>query len=333
MCANLRYRILASALCVVCITGTASAANLHYLLLCDTLDPSIGTVDDLANSQTWARTIAEKTGLTLQLKTLYGANLTAANARAMLNALQPGSDDVVFFHYSGHGGNPGTSIWPVFCLTTNPDDMPASEQLSFDQVVGIVRPKSPRLLVMVSDACNNYPGQTGRARPYTPPGTDPAVSQAFKDLFTAIRGEVLTTGCKPGQYSLGAPGEGGVFFNSLTTAVADLATTQSPLTWDAVMARAATLTAAAARGYNSIQEPQYQVNVTQVSGTTTTPVTSTPVAESPTTPPSVDQQVLSAESDNPSQTKTAACGPMGLLSLTACATGLSLLRVRRRRDR
>ncbi len=328
MCRHSNYRIVLSVLCLACFTGTAVGGNLHYFLLCDTLDPTIGTVDDLANSQAWARSVALNTGLMLQLKTLSGENLTASRAREILEAIQPASDDVIFFHYSGHGGNPGDRTWPIFYLMTSPWDTPDEQQLSFDQVLTTLRPKNARLLVILADTCNSYPGQSGQRRPFTPPNLDAPAAQAFKELFISMRGEVLATGCKPGQFSLGGEGEGGVFFNAFTTAVSDLIGTVSPLTWDAVMAKTAADTAAEALLYEGIQEPLYTINVMSAS---TPPVTDPPPTEPADNPPT--EQILSFETNEPTTevAPSPSCGSTGTVPLALCTAGLSLLHIRRRR--
>lgn len=306
-----RYRGILSLLCLAVLAMPAPAADLHFILLCDTLDASIGTPTDLVNAQAWAQAIAANTGLTLRMHTVAGSDLTVPNARTAVDAVQPGPEDAVFFLYSGHGGNPGNSQWPRFYFTASPAWLPDAERLSFDEVVQVLRPRNPRLLVVLADACNNYPNQSGHWGPTAPIPTSPEITQAFRDLFTGFTGEVLTSGCKPGQYSLGAAGEGALFFNSLTNAIYTLAGTQSPLTWATVLARAAADTTAAAALSGQTQEPQYLIH----------------------TGPVVDSQ--SSSGTSPSATPLSApvplCGAAGILPLTICAIALPLFRFGRRR--
>ncbi len=307
-----RYGIIAFAFCFTCLAGTAAGADLHFFLLCDTLDPSIGTPTDLVNAQAWAQTIADNTGLTLRMNALYGTNLTAANAKAALNTVQPAEDDTVFFLYSGHGGNPGSLKWPIFYFLSDPNTMPDEQRLSFDQVVQILRPKNPRLLFILADACNSFPNQSGHWPPTAPVPTDPAVTQAFIDLFVGFRGEVLTSASKPGQYSIGAEGEGALYYNNVVSAIYELAWTQSSVTWEAVLAKAAADTTAAAATYGNPQEPQYEIRAGVVAD-----------GQPPT---STD----SGSNTTPLSAPIPLCGWMGMLPLAACATGLSLMRLRTR---
>jgi hypothetical protein len=215
MCRISPYRIIACILCIACLTGTASAANLYYILLCDTLDPAIGADVDLTSANSWARSIADHTGLLLRPLNLFDRRLTTANARAALNGLDPGPDDVVFFHYSGHGGNPGTLKWPVFYLVADPLDLPDEQRLSFDEVVRILQPKSQRLLFILADACNSFPDQVGRLNPRAPEPSGTLMSQAYRDLFVNCAGTILTSGSRPGQYSYGDWVGGGLYTSSL----------------------------------------------------------------------------------------------------------------------
>lgn len=252
--------------CVLGLTGATARAvdgDLHFVVLADTNDPTIGTVDDLANAADWAATIASYTGLTLRLESLSGDDLTVDSARSLLAGLEVTSDDVVYFFYSGHGYNPGGRKWPVLAFTGTVLD----DDVSLDEVVETLEAKSPRLLVVLADCCNNYPEPAARRWPRWRPRPSDALEHNFRALFLQFAGTVIASGSSPGQYSLGAEGVGGLFINMFMNAVVTLGETETDLTWAEALAKTADDTLAIALGNVDElgdpdpieQEPQYEI--------------------------------------------------------------------------
>jgi|GEM_PF-1199292 len=250
------YRLLAGVVGLLVAVGAVQAADLHFIVLADTTDVSIGTVDDLNNAQTWAQAIATNTGLTLNFQSLSGAQLTEANVRTLLGNVQAGVEDVIYFYYTGHGGNPGNVTWPVFYFVNSTQ---AGSEVSFDEVVETLQPKNPRLLVVLADCCNNYPSQAGY--PFHQPTIRDSsqYAQAFQQLFVDFQGTVLASGCEPGQFSLGGQGQGGLFTNTFMDSFYSLAGTQSVLIWDDVLSKTKTDAKAEALQYGENQVPQYLI--------------------------------------------------------------------------
>ena len=214
-------------LTVLLLCPAAGGATLHFIAVVDTNDATIGTIDDLSNAVVWANKIAQYAGLTLNFQSLSGQQLSVAATRQLIDALPVGADDVVYFFYSGHGGNPGDRRWPVLYYTTTTN----ADNVSMDEVVEALVPKNPRLLIVLADCCNSYPWQTGRPRAVFQNIAASAQGIAnYQRLFATFQGSVLSSGCAPGQYSLGAAGSGGVFVNNFMNALQSLAETESILT-------------------------------------------------------------------------------------------------------
>lgn len=253
---------------VIALIGTfaapSSGANLHFVLLADTLDTQIGTGDDLKILREWATEIAQETGLTLNLQELSGNSLTVDNVKSVLNNLDPGSDDVVYFHYSGHGGNPGSLTWPVFYFTASDYyDTP----VSFDNVVELLKPKNPRLLVVMGDCCNNYPDQS-RLSPPTGKILGFDYGPAFQTLFLTYQGTVLGSGASPGQFSFGSEGYGGLFTNAMRDEFYKMAESGLGATWESLLGNVKSNVSKATNGYDPPQVPQFVVQAGQVAGHT-----------------------------------------------------------------
>jgi hypothetical protein len=305
--------------------GQASGGDLHFIALADTLEVDIGTVEDLENAQTWAQEIASNTGLTLQWHDLSGQQLTIANVNSTLNNLDVSDDDVVYCYYSGHGGNPGDSIWPMLYFSTSGW---ADDNISVDDIVDILSPKSPRLLIVIADCCNNYPDQAAHPGPRVSPFR-PVDSESFKRLFLNFAGTILASGCQPGQYSLGGQGYGGVFTNCFLESFYSLAETKpDSMTWEEVFIKARADTQAEAELSGGQQVPQYEIDGTEDSSSTTQ---DDPASDD-------DDQVLSwdpLDMDGPDDDDAdvgAGCAPVGLVPLMFTMMGMHYIGQRRKRS-
>ncbi len=132
-----------------------SAASLRVLIVGDTNDRSIGksVVTDVANIEGFARQIASRTGLTLDMKTIKGNELKSKNIAEAVKGLRAEQDDTVIFYYSGHGFRTQKvkTRWPLLYI---PD---AGEKgLDFQWVINTINAKNPRMLLAISDSCNNF---------------------------------------------------------------------------------------------------------------------------------------------------------------------------------
>jgi hypothetical protein len=317
------YRSLAAILVVgLSFTGMARGASLQFIVCCDTIDPGIGTAHDLALCSNWAQIIANQTGLTLNLQTLSGTDLTPANARNLLNALHPAADDVIYFVYSGHGANPGSGPWPMFTLLTD-----LSDPVTFDEVVAILQPKSQRALFVMSDCCNVPMEAPARMRPPVEASGSPALTTAnYQRLFVDFRGTVLATSSAAGQYSLSDPVlDGGLFLYTFVNDLNALAANTTELTWDSVLrTTAAEATRKAETWLAGEEDIQPQQAYYTIGGEQVAP--STP------TPPTSNQATTEEVADATPETGTPAagnCGAMGAGPLMMIALGCFALKARR----
>jgi hypothetical protein len=283
--------------------GLAEAADLHFIALAETLDPGIGSDVDLDKAHMWAEMISSHTGLTLQYHQLSGEDLTAWRVHDLLRSISPGDDDVVYFVYSGHGANLGKSQWPSFLFMTG-------DTFDFTEVLGILQPKSQRLLIALADCCN-VSIDSGRATPLPDPSAQSARTIAnFQNLFLNFRGTITASSSSQGQYSLGQFGEGGLFINTFLDDFLQMAASVPDLTWRGILFAAAADTFDLAAQYGEIQKPQVVVNTEEVAADTPTP----PSSDGPA--PGDDD--VSASGGNASGSASApACGPMMTLPLAA----------------
>jgi len=107
---------------VLLFSGTSPAATLHAIIVADTLGKVNPTPDDpnptspqntyadkdVNNLKAMFKVVAQATGLKLKLSVLDGETI-APNGEGYkkvlgtIDGLHPNPDDVVVFHYSGHG--------------------------------------------------------------------------------------------------------------------------------------------------------------------------------------------------------------------------------------
>jgi len=353
------YRPAAALLVVLTLAVAAPAADLHLITFIDTTDSAIGTVEDLQNALQWADLLSASTGLTLRLQAYSGADVNVTKTRNVLNSLQVGSDDVIYFYYSGHGYNPGDRKWPVLTYVNTW----YGTDVSLDEVVETLIPKQPRLLVILADCCNSYPGGTSQSLRL--PSTLSATQQAnFRRLFCDFRGSVLASGASPGQVSLGGAGEGSLFTNFFMYDAITLASSAGDLTWAAVFAKTTADTQAEAAtiilvGETEpvVQVPQYAISVSKIasqtaadlqvnptdnhigagllSGTTpTNTVTSTTNNNSDTGGSATNGETEPTENDTQTTstptTTWGLCGPIGVGPMLLLASGLAIMRGGRR---
>jgi hypothetical protein len=132
---RLRIATLLVGLAGLVFSTSASAQSLHLIAVTDSGDESIGTdvAIDAVNVFHFAKGVAEKTGMTLKAKVIASAAIPSgayksggprnpnlkgltknerlspslkyskADLRTALKKIKVGKDDVIWFHYAGHG--------------------------------------------------------------------------------------------------------------------------------------------------------------------------------------------------------------------------------------
>lgn len=116
-------------------------------------------------------------------------------------------NDIIFFHYSGHGVNSTTDQWPRF-LINDP-----YREASLGQIHGILKQKNPRLLICLADCCNTYSGR-GNLPSTTLIASKsilPSKNACLDNLFLEAHGSIIASGSKPGHPSYYETQMGGYF--------------------------------------------------------------------------------------------------------------------------
>lgn len=202
----MKLKLLTIAAVLFTAVSALSAQTLHFLVIADTGDRSIGesVAVDVSNMQKKAREISQATGMRLNLRTIVSPEFNSNSVLQSVQSLNPGPNDTVFFYYSGHGyrTRETRTKWPMI-YTKQPQ--PGVE---FQKVIDILDKKNPRLVVALGDLCNSYSDQSmgsSNSRAFAEIEVD-----NYKKLFLNFSGRVYATSSKPGQYSF-ALENGGAF--------------------------------------------------------------------------------------------------------------------------
>ncbi|MBL8021881.1 MAG: caspase family protein [Leptospirales bacterium] len=261
----------------LCLTSALNAQTLHFLIVADTADQSIGSsvLADLENMQNKAREIAQNAGMRLNLKVVKSPEFNYNSTLAAVQAVNPASNDTVFFYYSGHGyrTRETKTQWPnLYTKSPQPG-------LEFSKVLQILEAKNPRLIIALGDLCNSFSDQSTRST--NSRAFAEIQPQNYKKLFAQFAGRVYASGSKPGQYSF-AMDDGGAFTNQFLQALASEVRADEP-SWKRLMA-VATKSIYIGSAEQRTQDPIFELR----EGASTV----ANVTQNPTTQPAEEQQEI-----------------------------------------
>jgi hypothetical protein len=252
----------------------SAAATLHAILAGNTLDDYIGpaVTQDLEQFRRELQTIAETTEMLVRRVELTGTQLRKNALMDTISGLQPGSDDVVLFYFSGHGFSLQTKDkWPYMAML---NDEALDEKWVFDTLAAT----QPRLLLVISDSCNNvipeaYAPDVSVERRFKRSGD---VRENYRALFLHARGAILASSSQHNEVS-STLRNGSAFTRQFFSALHDAVAQSRQSTWKDVMD-------AAIRPIwieGQYQHPQYvempiEVGLAQATPTMPIPPTATP---------------------------------------------------------
>lgn len=232
--------------------------TLHAILCIADHESDIGEAGliDMNSINTWIDQIIQNTGITLNriLLTGTGRNLSQS---ALLNAiatLPVGSNDVIMFYYTGHGGAnefPGGSKWPLMLFQND-------ELVDYAVISSAIKAKGARFVVTIADCCNNYSYQA-KSTSFIPKGT----ADNYYTLFVQQRGYIVISAASKGEFSL-AVRDGGMFTNQFLRVFYANVGTDDP-SWQTIMQQASqTLGAYDGSGGLILFHPQYDMEISSL---------------------------------------------------------------------
>lgn len=130
------------------------AANLHAIVVCDSSDDSLkkAAFSDYRKIYNKLHFLADTAELKLHLTSCLDKEATPKHLLEIIKNLKVDSDDVIFFYFAGHG----------FRDKNKKDSFPhllfeeTETACDFISLTQDLVDKGPRLLISLSDCCNNY---------------------------------------------------------------------------------------------------------------------------------------------------------------------------------
>ncbi|MVM31120.1 hypothetical protein GO755_13850 [Spirosoma sp. HMF4905] len=264
-------------LSLLVVSPLVKSQTLHFIVFADTDDPSIGgndmkTYSSLTGNGGLAQTIAQYSGLTLNMAGFYGPKCQAVEVDKKLNELNPGKDDVVFFYFVGHGFNSRQNAYPSLIFGKATADIATidASARNLRELYARIRAKKPRLTIVMGDACNKertdppVPITSGRPIDVMPPtNLNP---ERIKSLFRNWQGGFFMSSSQRNQFSHSDP-KGGWMSISFQNALLDWCSINRKglLTWKTLLDDVVKRTEAMAKQNRQTQSPQFEQELTPFS--------------------------------------------------------------------
>ena len=199
--------------------------TMHLVVVADTDDPDIGRGDsvDAQGIKREFEIAANAIGIRFNHLIISGSSFSRNAVVNTLNGLDPGSNDIVVFAYTGHGfryDDDDSDPYPRFYLGKNRQS-PDGNNLQASEVFNALKRKGARLNITIVDACNS---KVGTRKPRYESGvalkaSDAGINgRAVATLFLNSRGNIIVASSSEGEKSRTNSEKGGYFIHSFLEA-------------------------------------------------------------------------------------------------------------------
>lgn len=182
----------------------AAGQTFHFIYFSDTNDSRIGKNSEEANRyflNNFIPQLKKSTGLEVKQMIYTGNSFSRHNLENATNSLDTGYGDVIFFYYSGHGYNDGSSVFPTMTLGLQGDELDSRTKHILD-VYNQLRRKPHKLLVVIAEACNAVYSTRGvKGSAVVSYDAYEGNNDNYYSLFRNSSGDYLMSSCKQGQKS------------------------------------------------------------------------------------------------------------------------------------
>lgn len=220
--------------------------TLHLVVVADTDALDIGRGDEVdANAiQREFGIAAKEVGIVVRTTIISGKQFGKDAVLSTLNGLNPGTNDVVVFAYSGHGFRlkEDSDIYPRLDLSRDRRD-PRAYSISASEVYQILKKKRARLNITLVDTCNDVLPEEdlGSAALYSLKLSASAISsRAIATLFLNTRGNIIVAAAGVGQNAETLANKGGRFISAFLDAFRSETSVMnhSGTSWQTIISRA-----------------------------------------------------------------------------------------------
>jgi hypothetical protein len=140
----------------------ASKPTLYCIVAINVLDTSIGPacIVDQNRITGFFKKLTDFIELPYKEIQIDNKNFTVDGVKAVIKSINPGSNDIVVFAYSGHGFRfrNDTGMFPQLGLFTNEgltEEIIRENTINLEEIFNLVRAKGARLNIVLGDCCNN----------------------------------------------------------------------------------------------------------------------------------------------------------------------------------
>lgn len=225
----------------------ATSAHLYLVSVANTKAMNIAGScrTDRSTMLTIFEAIAKKLHIPFVPIDIYDDDFNADTVNSALSGLKPNSQDIIVFHYSGHGfvdRDPKTKFPRMDLRTSEFDDLDPKQELQMEKVFQIIVAKGARMNLVLSDCCNSAPGAkipVARNPPSTRSSPMPFNEDICKLLFMDPKPRsILMSAAAKGEVAGGFESDGGIFtFNFRETLVnlMNPLTKQNDVSWEKII--------------------------------------------------------------------------------------------------
>ncbi len=202
------------------LTSEEKKTQLFLVLVANTNDKKIGKtcVTDKESTLSLFSEVAEFLNIGFVPTVIEGNSFSKVNVEKAINALRPGSGDIVVFYYSGHGFSDRRDnyAFPYMDLRDKSyQTFGGQYAMNMEMVYQKIKSMGARLNLVLSDCCNNDPTQSANLLNDEPNTRTSSVGwnkNKCIDLFmNPKRMSFIMTAAKKGELSAGTISDGGFF--------------------------------------------------------------------------------------------------------------------------
>ena len=244
------------ALVAVLFAGTLKAQTMHGIIVANIDDPSIGEscLKDSYTMEVEMMAIAAACGYEANVVTISGDDYSYSNVEKAVQRLKVGSNDMVFFYYTGHGGRAvdDKSRYPQMALGHTDREM-----MPLYKVDEWIASKSPKFRIVMADCCNSFVAGMSAKDLMLSEETriKGSAEKNYKSLFGSVSGNVLVCSSSVGEPSA-ALTEGGAFTLSFLKELSSMVNGNTQPDWNRLMESTKSRTTRVGK-----HTPLYEVNV------------------------------------------------------------------------
>lgn len=179
--------------------------------------------------------ISEVEGYCFNHELITGENVTYSNVKSQIHDFECGSNDVVIFYYSGHGGNDKyCNIWPSMLIESK-----GHLTLNiFEDVHKRLLAKKPKLLITIGDCCNFIMTSFEDAECDDLADTNDFTTHNELYSIFDFEGDILVSSSSRGEYAISEKFIGGYYTNVFASELRQAMSSDMKMSWERILSNA-----------------------------------------------------------------------------------------------